>query len=408
MSAEPKVPRTRRALAVIGACVVVAGTLAVTVAAFTLSYDAIRSVGIAANTRPTWAWMLPVSIDGAMGVATVAVLLLKQLGRSTWYPWVVVAVGVLVSGGCNALHAGGRDGRVDLADDWARAVGVIPPIMLALSVHLLAVLVKELSGSERAEPGRSLPGTDDAEQSLAPTATPATNSMLPGTPEQTEQTEQTRTTTVPDRGLNEPSAPACNGQAARTEQMPTVATTQDRPRQATRTEQTIDLGKQNRRLAKRTEGQGPGQDSGQRTKRSRNNDEELIALVLTDAAEKVADGSLGRYDVEKLTGASMRQANRVLDAVRSRTEQTEQTEQNGVFDGLADAEGPEPSTGATPPVQHRTETAAEPAESERPSQIAESSLPGLQLMTDLDGQGEADESALQVSITVGTGVGGSG
>lgn len=330
MSAPAKQSSARRALAYIGAAVVVVGTLGVAVAAFTLSYDAIRSVGIAANTRPSWAWMLPVSIDGAMGVATVAVLLLKQLGRSTWYPWVVVATGVLVSAGCNGLHAGGSGGEVELPGDSARAVGVIPPLMLALSVHLLAVLVKALSagGPDQLGPlsATEVMGTLVAPEQVAPT-TSVTEAVVPrtGAPEQTEQVtlpEPVRILPTPrtDRTEQTPAP------ALRPVQLEPVRKPAPRP---VRTEQVADLPGPTEQVAEQTSEQEPGRDSEQAEVRPRP-DAELIPLVREQAAEQIASGKLTRYRVEQITGAHGRQADRVLAAVMSGAEQdSEQTELAG-------------------------------------------------------------------------------
>jgi hypothetical protein len=326
VSAPAGVSRARRALAFIGAVVVVAGTLAVAVAAFTLSYDAIRSVGIAANTRASWAWMLPVSIDGAMGVATVAVLLLKQLGRSTWYPWVVVATGVLVSAGCNGLHAGGEGGHLELPGQSARAVGVIPPLMLALSVHLLAVLVKALSGSEQTRPNSDLPAPVEAEQ--APLSAPLPPPIVARTGV-TEQTGQFGPDRSLDTGQNRVSTGVDTPRTGRTEQAPAAEPVRRPSPRPERTEHAPDLRGHAEQVAPLQAGQETGRDSEQTEERPRP-DDELITLVREQAAEQIADGTLKRYRVEKITGASARQANRVLDAVMSDREQdTEQTELAG-------------------------------------------------------------------------------
>jgi hypothetical protein len=131
---------TATALGVLAGLVATAGTLAVAVAGFTLSYDAIRRVGIAAGVRADWAWLLPVSIDGAMAVATVTAVVLRRMDRAAWYPWAVVLAGSGISIACNAVHARMRD-AIALDDRTAMAVSAIPALMLALSVHLLVVLV---------------------------------------------------------------------------------------------------------------------------------------------------------------------------------------------------------------------------------------------------------------------------
>ncbi len=125
------------ALGIIAGTVASLGTVAVAVAGFTLSFDAIRAVAVAAHVRPSWAWLMPLSVDGAMSVATVAAVVLRRLGRRPAYPWLVVLAGAGISIACNALHA--RGGQ-PLGVRAAMAVSAIPPVMLALSVHLLVVL----------------------------------------------------------------------------------------------------------------------------------------------------------------------------------------------------------------------------------------------------------------------------
>lgn len=132
------------ALIAVAATLASVGTLAVTAAGFTLSFDAIRAVGIAAHIRQDWAWMLPVSVDGAMATATVVAIVMYRLtGKHRIYPWVVLGVGVAVSMASNALHSTGTAGQpLAIADPWVRAaVSTVPAVMLALSFHLLAMLV---------------------------------------------------------------------------------------------------------------------------------------------------------------------------------------------------------------------------------------------------------------------------
>lgn len=325
-TSEP--PRSRRALGYVGAVVVVLGTLVVTMAAFTLSYDAIRSVGIAANMRPSWAWMLPVSIDGAMGVATVAVLLLKQIGRSTWYPWLVVAVGVLVSAGCNGLHATGEDGHVDLPVEWARAVGVIPPLMLALSVHLLAVLVKALSGTGQPGPDSTLSAEVNGD---------ITGQVAPGTavtavrPPRTDAPEQAGQVT-PDRAPDRADSALLAGRTGRTGQVSAPASRPAQPEPVrpapVRTEQAADLHGRDDRAGGQVGGQADRQGDERPDLRDWS-DVELVELVREQAADRVAAGDLSRGLVERLTGLSARRAEKIRKAALSAREQTEQTELAG-------------------------------------------------------------------------------
>jgi hypothetical protein len=134
-------------LTAVAATLASVGTLAVTAAGFTLSFDAIRAVAVAAHIRPSWAWMMPVAVDGSMAVATVvAIVLYKITGKHRAYPWLVLAVGILVSMASNGLHATGELGApVELETSVRVAVATVPAVMLALSFHLLATLVSIVS-----------------------------------------------------------------------------------------------------------------------------------------------------------------------------------------------------------------------------------------------------------------------
>lgn len=131
------------ALGVLGGTIAAAGTLGVTAGGFALSFDAITAVATAAHVRPDLAWLMPVTIDGPMAIATVVALILHRLGRSPLYPWLVVLAGTGVSIVCNALHAS-MGGRLELDPRAAMLVSAIPAVMLALSVHLLVVLVEAI------------------------------------------------------------------------------------------------------------------------------------------------------------------------------------------------------------------------------------------------------------------------
>lgn len=136
----------RLALVVVGCVVAVVGTLAVIAATFTMSFDAIAAVAVASGISPDIAWLLPVSVDGAMSVATVVAILLHLAKRSFVYPLFVVGCGVLFSVACNAVHArpvvdGVAAAPLELDGRVAAAVSTIPALTLALSVHLLMTLV---------------------------------------------------------------------------------------------------------------------------------------------------------------------------------------------------------------------------------------------------------------------------
>lgn len=130
----------RIALATLAGVVATSGALAVVVASFTLSFDGLRAVAITAGIRKDWAYLMPVSIDGAMATATVvAIVMYYATRRHAIYPWVVLMTGVAVSIAGNGLHSMASDKPMDTEVRFA--VATVPAVMLALSFHLLAKLV---------------------------------------------------------------------------------------------------------------------------------------------------------------------------------------------------------------------------------------------------------------------------
>lgn len=126
--------------------VAVFALVAVVVGAFVLSFDAITAVSEAAHVAPRLSWLMPVSVDGAMTVGTMSALVLKMLKQKTGYAWFVVLAGVVISVACNALHATQSSGAaVNLTGAQAGAVSAIPAVALALSLHLLIILVEAIS-----------------------------------------------------------------------------------------------------------------------------------------------------------------------------------------------------------------------------------------------------------------------
>jgi hypothetical protein len=134
----------RKALTVVG----VLGAIAVNIAAFMLSADAITTVAKAAGISPHIAWAMVLSVDGMMLTGTVVFVTRKIMGRSATYPAIVLAAGVLLSVVCNALHAKASGGQMVHLDGNTRAVvSAIPAASLAFSFHLIADMIKDALGA---------------------------------------------------------------------------------------------------------------------------------------------------------------------------------------------------------------------------------------------------------------------
>lgn len=76
------------------------------VMAFTLSFNALRAVGIASGITPRLAWMFPLTIDTVILFGTWAAFRFRARGAvGTWYAWVLLVVFAAASWSGNFLHA---------------------------------------------------------------------------------------------------------------------------------------------------------------------------------------------------------------------------------------------------------------------------------------------------------------
>ncbi len=103
------------------------GTVAVTVIAAVASYDHMRTVALDAGQSPFLAALLPLSVDGMVLVATLA---LGDGRRSRWSAWLAFLVGVAASVAANVMAADD--------DAVSRAVSAWPAVALLLTVEVLA------------------------------------------------------------------------------------------------------------------------------------------------------------------------------------------------------------------------------------------------------------------------------
>ncbi len=146
--------KTRKITGKIGTMLAVSGLagVGVSVGAFVLSFDAIKAVAEAAHISDGISWLMPVSVDGAMTVATMAAMTLEVLGKKKlWYPAFVFVACLAISLACNALHAAkskavgvGDAVRhvVQLESGQAALVSAIPAVALALTLHLLIMMIQ--------------------------------------------------------------------------------------------------------------------------------------------------------------------------------------------------------------------------------------------------------------------------
>ncbi|MEU7171284.1 DUF2637 domain-containing protein [Micromonospora tulbaghiae] len=104
-----------------------AGTVAVTVIVAVASYDHMRELAEHAGQPPLLAALLPLSVDGMILVATLA---LGDGRRSRWSAWLAFVLGVAASLAANVIVAP--------PDTTARVVSAWPAVALLLTVEILA------------------------------------------------------------------------------------------------------------------------------------------------------------------------------------------------------------------------------------------------------------------------------
>lgn len=120
----------------------VAGTIFIALGAFWLSFTSLADLARRAGIGARQAWVWPLIVDGIIVVATISVVALSPHGRrATWYPWLLLIAGALVSVSANAAHA------VVAADSTvppllAAAVSAVPPLVLLAITHLTVELTR--------------------------------------------------------------------------------------------------------------------------------------------------------------------------------------------------------------------------------------------------------------------------
>ncbi|MBF6179900.1 DUF2637 domain-containing protein [Nocardia otitidiscaviarum] len=117
----------------------VAAIAGVAIAAFRLSFVALRELAVAANIPAGDAWLFPVIIDVTTATAAGTALLVTDPGARRWFLGVlVVGTGVSIAG--NAVHSL-MVGPSPLG--WGAAVvASLPPVALLVQTHALLLLLR--------------------------------------------------------------------------------------------------------------------------------------------------------------------------------------------------------------------------------------------------------------------------
>jgi hypothetical protein len=123
-----------------GAALVI--TVMIGVGSFAMSFAALRDLAVRAGSPPRLAWVWPLIVDGAILMATVAIVALVSFTgdrRGRRFFWWVLVCSAAVSVGGNGLHAI-LPRAVPLSPWLAAGIAVVPPAMLLAATHGLAVL----------------------------------------------------------------------------------------------------------------------------------------------------------------------------------------------------------------------------------------------------------------------------
>ncbi|MFC8530787.1 DUF2637 domain-containing protein [Nocardia sp. NPDC057227] len=109
------------------------------VAAFALSFAALKELAIMARTPPELAWLWPVIVDGTIIQATISMLVLASGPERRWFLGVLIC-GALVSVIGNSVHAAMAGQHLPW---WAAAlVAAVAPVSLLVDTHGLAMLFR--------------------------------------------------------------------------------------------------------------------------------------------------------------------------------------------------------------------------------------------------------------------------
>lgn len=110
----------------------------IAIMAFVLSFDALRTLGIACGIQPALGWMFPLIVDVPVLAFTWATWVFKTRGMGQGYPWAMLILFSAVSLIGNALHAHPVETNGMLLPDWtASLLMTMPPIALLATSHMM-------------------------------------------------------------------------------------------------------------------------------------------------------------------------------------------------------------------------------------------------------------------------------
>ncbi|WP_406324370.1 DUF2637 domain-containing protein [Streptomyces sp. NBC_01637] len=137
------------------------GVALLAVAAFALSYDALRQMAAASHIHPALTYAFPLVIDGFIAIGIGALLVLRTAPLSArLYVSALVGIATATSIWANVLHAirlnqQARHNGLALDDLTVGAISAIAPLALAGAVHFYLLIARRPTATDRHSNGHN-------------------------------------------------------------------------------------------------------------------------------------------------------------------------------------------------------------------------------------------------------------
>ena len=134
----------------------------IAIIAFILSFDALRTLGMACGVDGTLGWMFPLVVDLPVIAFTWATWVFKTRGLGQAYPWLMLLVFSIVSLVGNALHAQPVMVNGMMPPQWAASLLMtMPPVALLATSHMIVTAAAKTFDDENPSEPESEPAVEE-------------------------------------------------------------------------------------------------------------------------------------------------------------------------------------------------------------------------------------------------------
>ncbi|MFD1861047.1 DUF2637 domain-containing protein [Aeromicrobium camelliae] len=178
----------------------IAGTFALALGAFLLSFEALQDLARLAGIAGGQAWLWPLIVDGVILQATISVVALRDAeGSARRFAWMLLAAGTGVSVAANITHA------VLTADQRvpglvAALVASVPPLVLVAMTHLTVELIRNAGPRHDQDQQEQPPSPVVVTERRVPDRTPPALEAGPAQDHDAREASELRS--APSRGTN--------------------------------------------------------------------------------------------------------------------------------------------------------------------------------------------------------------